>query len=67
MVAIANPQADALAMVDVNEVAQLLGCSPRTVYRWVDGGEMPCPVKLGAGNRWPRLALERWLAARLRL
>ena len=50
------------AMLDVRAVAELLGCSTRHVYRLADSGRMPRPVKLGALVRWPRAALEKWLA-----
>ena len=50
------------ALLDVQAVAALLSCSTRHVYRLADAGRMPSPVKLGALVRWPRLAVETWLA-----
>ena len=50
-------------LLDVQAVATLLGCSPRTVYRLSDSGKMPSPVKLGALIRWNRAAVEEWIAA----
>ena len=50
------------ALLDVNAVADLLGCSPRHVYRFADGGRMPRPVKLGALARWRRSELDKWIA-----
>ena len=50
------------ALLDVRAVASLLACSSRTVYRLADGGKMPRPVKLGALVRWPRAAIEEWVA-----
>ena len=35
-------------LVDVHQLAEMLGCSPRHVYRLSDAGKMPRPVKLGA-------------------
>ena len=49
------------AMLDVNAVAALLGCSSRHVYRLSDGARMPRPVKLGALVRWSRAAVESWI------
>lgn len=49
------------ALLDVQAVAQLLGCSPRHVYRLADAGKMPPPVRLGALVRWPRAAIESWV------
>jgi len=50
------------ALVDVKEVAGLLNCSPRTVYRLADAGRMPAPVRLRTLVRWSREALMRWIA-----
>ena len=48
-------------LLDVHEVAELLGCSTRHVYRLSDAGKMPAPVKLGACVRWNRSAIESWI------
>ena len=58
-----DPQAraDRLGMLTVHDVARMLNCSVRTVYRLVDSGRMPRPVKLGALVRWPREAIEHWI------
>jgi excisionase family DNA binding protein len=50
------------AMLDVQAVAALLACSTRHVYRLVDAGRMPRPVKLGALVRWNRQSVMKWLA-----
>ena len=54
----ATPTASAdPAMLDVQDVADLLKCSCRHVYRMSDAGKMPAPLKLGALVRLgPRLA-----------
>ncbi len=49
-------------MLDVEEVAELLNCSIRHVYRQVDGGTMSAPVKIGGINRWPVKGIEDWIA-----
>lgn len=57
------PAADSpAALLDVRAVSKLLGCSSRHVYRLSDGGRMPRPVKLGSLVRWPREAVEQWIA-----
>ncbi len=48
-------------MLTVNGVAEMLACSPRSVYRLVDAGRIPKPVKLGGMIRWPRSQIERWI------
>jgi excisionase family DNA binding protein len=50
-------------MLTVHDVARMLNCSARTVYRLTDAGKMPRPVKLGALVRWPREVVEQWIAA----
>ena len=49
-------------LLDVNQTAELLQCSPRHVYRLADAGKMPRPVKLGALVRWNRNVVESWIA-----
>ena len=50
------------ALLTVNDVAWLLNCSARTVYRLADSGRIPPPVRLGRLVRWSRRTLEVWLA-----
>jgi excisionase family DNA binding protein len=49
-------------MLTVHDVAGMLNCSTRTVYRLIDSGRMPRPVRLGALVRWPRADIESWIA-----
>jgi excisionase family DNA binding protein len=51
------------ALLNVRQVAALLGCSPRHVYRLSDAGRMPAPVRLSALVRWRRTEIEQWIAA----
>jgi excisionase family DNA binding protein len=55
------PVADPAALLDVGQVADLLSCSQRHVYRLSDAGRMPAPVRLGALVRWRRQTLEEWI------
>lgn len=50
-------------MLTVNDVAEMLNCSARTVYRLTDSGRIPRPIKLGALVRWPRKTIEQWIAS----
>ena len=47
----------------VEDVARLLNCSARHVYRLSDMGRIPKPVKLGALARWPRAQMLEWIAS----
>lgn len=50
------------AMLDVMQVASLLNCSSRDVYRLRDGGLMPKPIKLGGlMPLWPRSGIDAWI------
>ncbi|MGO9109104.1 MAG: helix-turn-helix transcriptional regulator [Thermoguttaceae bacterium] len=58
-----TPTGDASpALLDVQSVAALLGCSPRHIYRLADAGKMPKPVKLGSLSRWSNAAIAEWIA-----
>ena len=48
-------------MLDVQAVAEMLGCSARHVYRLSDAGRMPAPVKLGSLVRWSATAIREWI------
>lgn len=50
-------------LLDVNDVAEMLGVSSRQVYRLADGGLMPKPIKLGGSVRWDRNVIDEWVAA----
>ena len=50
-------------LLDVQQVATLLCCSTRHVYRLADRGAMPRPVKLGdVLVRWSRVEIESWVS-----
>ena len=50
------------ALLNVKQVASLLGCSPRTVYRLADGGRIPRRVKIGWLVRRRRADIDQWIA-----
>lgn len=44
-----------MCWLTVDEVADLLKISRATVYRWINEGRLPCPVKVGGnGSRTSR-------------
>ena len=49
-------------LLDVKQVAAMLCCSPRHVYRMSDAGAMPRPRHVGALVRWCRSEIEQWVA-----
>ena len=54
-------QGAASQLLDVEVVAEILGCSTRHVYRLSDAGRMPRPVKLGSLVRWSASAIQAWI------
>jgi predicted DNA-binding transcriptional regulator AlpA len=51
-------------LLDVAAVAQLLGVSPRHVWRMCDAGQFPKPVAIGTKlKRWPRAVVLAWIEA----
>lgn len=55
---------EAAALLDVRQVAALMGVCPRTIYRLADSGAMPRPVHLGSAIvRWSRSSLDQWIGA----
>ena len=48
-------------MLSVNQVADILSCSPRTVYRQVDLGCMPGPIRIGRLVRWSTDVITEWV------
>src|SRR5262245_12285096 len=53
-------------LIDQNAVARALGISTRTVARWVSCGQLPAPLRLGAGPKprllWRLSEIEAYLA-----
>jgi predicted DNA-binding transcriptional regulator AlpA len=47
-------QNPAPALLDVKSVAALLQSSPATIWRRVNDGTMPRPVRIGGMTRWAR-------------
>ena len=48
-------------LLDVRQVASILNCSIRHVFRLSETGRIPHPIKLGALVRWPKVSLDRWI------
>ena len=57
----APPTESSAALWDVGQVAVVLRCSRRHIYRMSDAGRMPRPRKLNSLVRWSREEIERWI------
>ena len=49
------------ALLDVEQVSEMLNCSIRHVYRLCDAGKMPRAVKIGCLNRWSGQVIQSWI------
>lgn len=59
----ASLKAPTSALLNIQDVAAVLNCSVRSIYRLVDTRRIPQPVKLGALLRWVKADFEQWIAA----
>ena len=50
-------------LLEIEDVAEMLRCAPRTVRRLANSGRTPGPIKLGRLTRWRRREIENWIAA----
>lgn len=55
-----QPQSDEPLLLSINQVAQLLQLSQRTVWAWAKAGKLPV-IRFGRALRFPKKALERWV------
>ena len=46
---------------DINAVAAVVGCSPRTAIRYADLGLMPQGLKIGGLRRWRMSEIQKWI------
>lgn len=49
------------------QIERLLGVSRRTIYRWVESGEFPHPIKINRTKYWTKAQIEQYLITRLKL
>jgi len=50
-------------LVTTDDVAMMLCCSPKTVGRLEDAGDMPASVRINSLKRWPRSVIVAWIQA----
>lgn len=49
------------ALLSVQDIATLLGCSPRTIWRLRDRGAMPAALRVGGMVRWRSSEIATWI------
>jgi excisionase family DNA binding protein len=56
-----SPARELDELMTLTEVATLLRVHRRTVSRLVENGRLPPPIKVGAGLRWRRSVIQKFL------
>ncbi|MBY0456315.1 MAG: helix-turn-helix domain-containing protein [Gemmataceae bacterium] len=59
----AFPSAVEALTYDADDLAALLKCSVRQIWRLRDRGALPAHLRLGKLVRWPRKIIDDWIAA----
>ena len=57
-----NVQTEQRPVLTVGEMAELLGVSKLTIWRWEKSAEIPKAIAIGGTVRWKRSDVEKWLA-----
>ena len=58
-----NSLSSAPQLLTVRELAKMLNVSQRSIYRWVDAGRMPKPIRLASLQRWELRTIQEWIDA----
>lgn len=45
----------------IEELKDMLQCATSTIYRWMEIGVFPRPIKIGGLSRWPDTEIEKFL------
>jgi prophage regulatory protein len=57
--------AGTMQLLNLKDVRSITKLGRTTIYRWMDQGKFPKPIKLSdASIRWRESDLERWIAER---
>lgn len=50
-------------LIDVKDLASILGAAPRTLWRWRSAGKLIEPIQIGGSTRWRTEEVRDWIAA----
>lgn len=50
-----------LRLLDASQILELVPVSRTTLWRWVESGEFPRPLKVGGTNLWQNVEVRSWL------
>jgi predicted DNA-binding transcriptional regulator AlpA len=48
-------------MLAVNDVAKILNCARRTIFRFISLQKMPAPLHISNTSMWPAKDIARWI------
>lgn len=51
-----------MELLTTRDVAKLCQISGRQIYKLLEVGRFPVPLRIGRSVRWPRETIERWIA-----
>jgi prophage regulatory protein len=59
-----NPVPEPVQLIKTREVMKMIGAGRTTIYRWMDAGKFPRPIKIGirGDNRWPLSDVKEWIS-----
>lgn len=50
-----------IALINSDQLAEMLGISRKSLYHALDAGQLPSPIKIGNRLRWRIEDIEAWL------
>lgn len=50
-------------LIGVGELSELLGLGRSSIYRHLDAGKLPEPIRIGGSVRWRKAEIEAWVSA----
>lgn len=54
-----------LKIYRISEVADLIGATPNTIWRWAKAGTFPAPIRIGSNSvGWRSDHLQDWIESR---
>lgn len=48
-------------LLRARQIAQLFNIDPATLYRWIQRGDFPAPVRIGRASMWRGSTVKEWL------
>ena len=48
-------------LMSLKQVCAAIGFKKTTVYKWINEGTFPPPVRIGSRVRWPSNEIEAWI------